>query len=221
MVRKKLKKMKLAIILLPLFLIVLFSSCVPCKLITISSDNIPLKSKGYEYENDSIRINYRFWGAKGKMEFDIFNKTDVTLYFDWKISAYIPNDKMVSYYDDFTFTEGVYYTYRQYRTSRMNNAKTLSKQRERIAVVPPHSLITNSKYKLVKKYIEVGTNGDFSFINSPLRFRNYLTLSTNEKFEGNVSTIDNDFFVSKIKKVYFNKTNFYKGPTAFYASYDY
>ena len=118
MVRKKLKKMKLAIILLPLFLIVLFSSCVPCKLITISSDNIPLKSKGYEYENDSIRINYRFWGAKGKMEFDIFNKTDVTLYLDWKISAYIPNDKMVSYYDDLTNLEDVYYTYRQTRSSR-------------------------------------------------------------------------------------------------------
>jgi hypothetical protein len=212
--------MKLAI-LLSLFLIIHFSSCVPCKLITISSDNIPLKLKGYEFENDSIRINYRFWGAKGKMEFDIYNKTDVTLYFDWKISAFIPNDKMVSYYDDLTNLEGVYYTYRQPRSSRMNTAKTLVKQQERIAVVPPHSLITNSQYKLVKKYVEVGPNGSFNNLNTPLRFRNYLTLSSNEKFEGKVSTIDNDFFVSSIKKVSFNRANFYKGPTTFYASYDY
>jgi len=207
--------------ILSLFLIVIFSSCVPCKLITISSDNIPLKLKGYEFENDSIRINYRFWGAKGKMEFDIYNKTDITLYFDWKISAYIPNDKMVSYYDDLTNLEGVYYTYRQIRSSRMNTAKNLAKQQERIAVVPPHSLITNSQYKLVKKYIEVGTNGNFNNINSPLRFRNYLTLSTNEKFEGKISTIDNDFFISNIKKVSFNRANFYKSPTTFYASFDY
>jgi hypothetical protein len=207
--------------ILSLFLIVIFSSCVPCKLITISSDNIPLKLKGYEFENDSIRINYRFWGAKGKMEFDIYNKTDITLYFDWKISAYIPNDKMVSYYDDLTNLEGVYYTYRQARSSRMNTAKNLAKQQERIAVVPPHSLITNCQYKLVKKYIEVGPNGNFNNINSPLRFRNYLTLSTNEKFEGKISTIDNDFFISNIKKVSFNRANFYKSPTTFYASFDY
>jgi len=207
--------------ILSLFLIVIFSSCVPCKLITISSDNIPLKLKGYEFENDSIRINYRFWGAKGKMEFDIYNKTDITLYFDWKISAYIPNDKMVSYYDDLTNLEGVYYTYRQARSSRMNTAKNLAKQQERIAVVPPHSLITNCQYKLVKKYIEVGPNGNFNNINSPLRFRNYLTLSTNEKFEGQISTIDNDFFISNIKKVSFNRANFYKSPTTFYASFDY
>jgi hypothetical protein len=212
--------MKLAI-LFPILIIVLISSCVPCKLITVSSDNIPLKLKGYEFENDTVRINYRFWGAKGKMEFDVYNKTDVTLYFDWKISAYIPNDKIVSYYDDLTNLEDVYYTYRQTRSSRLNTAKNLAKQQERIAVVPPHSLITNSQYKLVKKYVEVGPNGDFSIINTPLRFRNYLTLSTNEKFEGKVTTIDNDFFVSKIKKVSFNRTNFYKGPTTFYASYDY
>ena len=207
--------------ILSLFLIVIFSSCVPCKLITISSDNIPLKLKGYEFENDSIRINYRFWGAKGKMEFDIYNKTYIILYFDWKISAYIPNDKMVSYYDDLTNLEGVYYTYRQARSSRMNTAKNLAKQQERIAVVPPHSLITNCQYKLVKKYIEVGPNGNFNNINSPLRFRNYLTLSTNEKFEGKISTIDNDFFISNIKKVSFNRANFYKSPTTFYASFDY
>jgi len=212
--------MKLAIIL-SLLLIVLLSSCVPCKLITISSDNIPLKLKGYEFENDSIRINYRFWGAKGIMEFDIYNKTDVTLYFDWKISAYIPNDKMMSYYDDLTNIEGVYYTYRQSRSSRMNTAKTLVKQQERIASIPPHSLITKSQYKLVKKYVEVGPIGNFNNINTPLRFRNYLTLSTNEKFEGNISTIDNDFFVSNIKKVSYNRANFYKSPTTFYASFDY
>ena len=212
--------MKLTILLL-LFLISLFSSCVQCKLITVSSENIPLRFKGYEFENDSIRINYRFWGYKGKMEFDIYNKTDVTLYFDWKISAFIPNDKMISYYEDLTNIEGVKYTYRQYRSSGTNIAKTVAKNQERIGVVPPHSLITNSQYKLVKKYVEVFQNGIFNNVNTPLRFRNYLTFSTNEKFDGKVSTIDNIFFVSEIKKISFNKANFYKGPTVFYASYDF
>ena len=212
--------MKLTILLL-LFLILLFSSCVQCKLITVSSENIPLRFKGYEFENDSIRINYRFWGYKGKMEFDIYNKTDVTLYFDWKISAFIPNDKMISYYEDLTNIEGVKYTYRQYRSSGTNIAKRVAKNQERIGVVPPHSLITNSQYKLVKKYVEVFQNGIFNNVNTPLRFRNYLTFSTNEKFDGKVSTIDNIFFVSEIKKISFNKANFYKGPTVFYASYDF
>jgi hypothetical protein len=201
--------------------ILLLSSCVPCKLITVSSESIPLRLKGYEFENDRIRISYRFWGAKGKMEFDVYNKTDVTLYFDWKISAFIPNDKMISYYEDLTNIEGVNYTYRQSRSSGTNVAKSATKHQDRIGVVPPHSLITNSQYKLVKKYVEVGQNGIFDHNNTPLRFRNFLTLSTNEKFEGKVSTIDNNFFVSKIKKVYFNKTGLYKGPTTFYASYDF
>ena len=200
---------------------IFISSCTPCKLVTVTSENIPLKTNGYEFENDSIRINYRFWGSKGKMEFDVYNKTNIPLYFDWKISAYIPNDKMVSYYEDLTNLEGIYYTYRHAGTNGINTGKTAAKHQERIGVVPPHSLITNSQYKLVKKYAEVKQSGTFEKINTPLRFRNYLTLSTNEKFEGKVSTIDNIFFVSKIKKVSFSKTFKYKGPTNFFASFGY
>lgn len=200
---------------------IFISSCTPCKLVTVTSENIPLKTKGYEFENDSIRINYRFWGSKGKMEFDVYNKTDIPLYFDWKISAYIPNDKMVSYFEDLTNLEGIYYTYRHTGSGGINIGKIATKHQERIGVVPPHSLITNRQYKLVKKYAEVKQNGTFEKINTPLRFRNYLTLSTNEKFEGKVSTIDNIFFVSKIKKVPFGKTYKYKGPTNFYASFGY
>jgi hypothetical protein len=70
----------------------------------------------FVFENDSIKITYNFWAKNGAMAFDFYNKLNIPLYFDWKKSAFIPNDKMVSYWQDETNTTGnssssAYYLY--------------------------------------------------------------------------------------------------------------
>ena len=204
-------------IIVPIILTILLWSCANTKLVKVASEKMSLTSAGYIFENDTVRITYRFWAYKGKMDFDIYNKMDVPIYFDWKTSAYIPNDKMVSYWQDVTNTEGVYSTYRLYG-GNVGTGKSKSIRQERIGVVPPHSMITKSEFNLVKTYLEIPTNGVYDKNNTPLRFRNYLMLCTNEKFEGKVSSVDNSFFVNSVSKVSNSKLSKNKSQDAFYVA---
>jgi hypothetical protein len=119
---------------------------------------------------------------------------------------------------------------------------------ERITFIAPRSNFVGSKFRLypytdekLKKGAVVGsinnpatnkavpiTYKDFKEANSPLSFRNFLTISTSEKFE-NEYYIDNGFFVSRIsqmkKSVFLGRTSYdhgtvyempFKGPALFY-----
>ena len=101
-----LKKISMKNILGYLILAACLYSCSPAKVATISSSNVPLKNSSFVFENDTVRITYRFWAESGIMDFDIYNKMDNPIYFDWKNSAFIPNDQMVSYWQDVTNTVG-------------------------------------------------------------------------------------------------------------------
>jgi len=200
-----------------LILIVLIYSCTPAKIATISS-KLPLKNQTFVSENDDVKITYHFWGENGIMDFDIYNKTDGPLYFDWKNSAFIPNDQMVSYWQDITNTIGASYAsslwlYGGISASSRSASKSI--HQERIAVIPPHSLITKKDFRLVKTYSELPKPGDYNESNSFLNFRNYLMFSANEKFEGKALIIDDKFYVSNIKMIkYKNKEN-YKAENSF------
>jgi hypothetical protein len=61
----------------------------------------------YVYENDSLKITYNFWKAKGLMTFSIFNKLDKPLYIDWKKSSYIDNSVKLNYWVDEEKTKGL------------------------------------------------------------------------------------------------------------------
>jgi hypothetical protein len=210
--------MKFRILMLAL-LTSLFYSCIPAKLATVYSDNVQLKNSSYVYENDMVKITYRFWAANGIMDFDIYNKTADPIYFDWKNSAFIPNDQMVSYWQDVTNTVGSSATatswlYGGAMTSTKGASKSI--RQERIGVIPPRSLITKRDFRLVKNYLEMPKQGSYNKENSFLNFRNYLMFSTNEKFEGKPSVVDNYFYVSEIKNIKFRKKNNYIAQNKFY-----
>jgi hypothetical protein len=201
-----------------LILIVLIYSCTPAKIATISSESVPLKNSTFVSENDMVKITYHFWRDNGIMDFDIYNKTNDPLYFDWKNSAFIPNDQMVSYWQDVTNTIGAssassLWLYGGVPTSSRSASKSV--HQERIAVIPPHSLITKEDFKLVKSYSELPKAGNYNETNSFLNFRNYLMFSTNEKFEGKPLTIDNKFYVSNIKMIKYKKRENYKAENSF------
>lgn len=194
----------------------LFSSCSPVKIAHIEGERIQATPSEFAFENDSVKITYRFWARKGRMDFDIYNKLSIPLYVDWKTSAYIANDKMISYYRDETNTESVsaYYAFTRYAVAGASASKSIHK--ERISVIPPKSMITENSYFLVKQYADLPEKGSYQKSNSPLRFRNYITLSNNEKFEGHRATIDNSFYVRDIKMISSSKFRNHKSGKAFY-----
>ena len=206
--------------LITAFLIsITFASCAAVNVVQVHSD-LNSSSDAYIYENDSVKITYHFWDENGRMQFDIYNKLSFPLYVDWKISAYIPNDKMVSYWRDETNTEAVSAGY-YYRGIGATSSKIKAVRMERIGVIPPMSMITQESYYLVKKDYVLPSSGTYDKEKSPLRFRNYVMIANNEKFEGKVSSIDNSFYVSFIKKTNSNKFEKYKSNQWFYTKNKY
>lgn len=198
-------------------IIIAFYSCTAAKVLTVSSENVPLKNSTFVSENEMVKITYHFWADNGIMNFDIYNKTNEPIYFDWKNSAFIPNDQMVSYWQDVTNTIGVSSNSSAWLYSGVIGSRGVSKsvRQERIGVIPPHSLITKNDFRLVKSYANLPSPGNYSESNSFLNFRNYLMFSTNEKFEGEAHTIDNKFFISNIKLIKYNKKEDYKSQNSF------
>ena len=198
-------------------LIVALYSCTPAKIATISSKNVPQKNSIFISENDMVKITYHFWADNGIMNFDIYNKTNDPIYFDWKNSAFIPNDQMVSYWQDVTNTVGVSSSSSSWLYSGVISSRGVTKsvRQERIGVIPPHSLITKNDFRLVKDYADLPNPGNYSEANSFLNYRNYLMFSTNEKFEGKALTIDNKFFISNIKMIKYKKRESYKAQNSF------
>ncbi len=193
-------------------------SCTAGKLATISSPNVPQKNSSFIYENDTVRITYNFWAENGIMDFDIYNKINEPIFFDWKNSAFIPNDQMVSYWQDVTNTVGSSTTASSWLYSGVVSSRGASKsvRQERIAVIPPHALIKKKDFRLVSVDVTVPSVGTFSEENSFLNFRNYLMYSTNEKFEGKIMTLDNKFYVSDLKNIKFKKNDTYKKANSFF-----
>lgn len=203
--------------LLPLLaLFILLHSCTPAKLVTVSSEDIPLKNSTYVFENDTVKITYHFWADNGIMNFDMYNKSNDPIYLDWKNSAFIPNDQMISYWQDVTNTVGASSTTSLWLYSGVvSKGVSKSVHQERIGVIPPHSLITKNEFRLVKNYGDIPTPGNYNESNSFLNFRNYLMYSSNERFEGKVLTIDNKFFVSDIKVIKYKKRESFKSQNSF------
>jgi hypothetical protein len=197
-------------------LILIIHSCTPAKVATLSSDNVKLNNSAFVFDNDTVKISYRFWADNGIMDFDIYNKLNEPLYFDWKNSAFIPNDQMVSYWQDVTNTVGSSSTASLWLYGTVvSKGVSKSIRQERIGVIPPHSLITKRDFKLVKANTTLPPAGDYNKAHSFLNFRNYLTFSTNEKFEGKTLTLDNQFYVSNIKSIKYKKRANYKRQNSF------
>jgi hypothetical protein len=116
----------------------------------------------YVYENDSMKITYSFWKAKGLMTFSIFNKLDKPLYLDWKKSSYIDNSVKLNYWVDEEKTKvkglSVYESYYydgpllkpEYAISSTSGASISSTVKaERITFIPPSSYYYRSQFYIL------------------------------------------------------------------------
>jgi len=181
--------------------------------------------KFFAFENDTVKITYSFWAENGTMAFSVYNKLNIPIYIDWKKSSMVRNGSKVDYWKDEVRNSGSYFS--NLFSGIINDETAVSigqgvwssrtMKPERITFLTPSSGITRVQSKLfiypnvpVKKPYSLGTlerhNGDktsalkynsFNEENSPLSFRNFLTLSTREDFT-NETYVDNYFYVANI-----------------------
>ena len=230
-------------------------------------------NSGYVFENDTVKITYKFWAERGVFYFDIFNKLSVPLYIDWKKSSMIRNKNKFNYYEDVERKKMSMF-YKNFTVSPKNWTSVLNPKYEdqikkcgadywvnekgseayltptkaipeRITFIAPSSTYTNYQYTYnitqaegtelkLDTYFEEVTMQDYDGPvktriykakytpeESVLDFRNFLTLSTSEKFDSEFY-VDNGFFISSILEmdnVQFITANFkYCNPTSFFVT---
>jgi hypothetical protein len=178
----------------------------------------------YIFENDTIKIVYSFWDEHGKLSYIIYNKLDIPVYVDWKKSSYVTNNRKLDYWADVTnsstFINGNSSIYKGNIYSN-GYAQSTSVKKEQITFIAPKSAISKDQFSLAtftktdlsevfsidsakrtdnsNKVVELKYL-DYTQSNSPLIFRNFLTISVSDKFDKEIY-IDNGFYVSKVTEM--------------------
>ncbi|HMK26776.1 MAG TPA: hypothetical protein VK483_12170 [Chitinophagaceae bacterium] len=174
--------------------------------------------KYFVFENDTVKIKYSFWGESGSTyAYSFTNKLNIPLYIDWKKCSFIKNGAKYNYWEDITISKSTTSTWLFLGDFDLSTQfrKEISTRPERITFLAPKSAITRVWYSIYPfetssisgKTCKLPINGskksqevkcqDFTEENTRLKFRNFMTISTTEKFEKEYY-IDNEFYVSKI-----------------------
>ncbi len=221
----------------PLFVAGLFllAGCTPnAQLITLRGNNVTPTSKGLIIDNDSLTIRYSFYSERGIMTFSVFNKLTVPLYVDWKNSAFIVGSTKFDYWRDVAYValSGPSYRYNGYPGYGL--AGTVSKD-DQVGFIPPQTKLTKQQFVVLpaghlrlsgqptieqepelwafgsrKKRIDV-QNYAFTAADSPCRFRNFLTLSTQRDFQ-QAFYIDTRFYAANVRVMPATQVSGYRTP---------
>lgn len=191
--------------------------------------NITESKDNYVFENDTVKIVYSFWSNGGKFEFTIENKLKTPIYIDWKKSNLVYNDSPNVYWTDETkinsktVTHGVSVrgSYGISAGSAVTNEEAVIRPKERITFLPPASRISRNEYAIENaKYYMLDPNiggesvkhaaddkkktviyeQSFTKENTPIRLRNFLTLSSKESFESEWF-IENSFYLHQVSEM--------------------
>ena len=186
------------------------------------SNSIKPEKDFYSYSDENVELRYYLFNQNGTLNFSIYNKSSHPIFIDWTRCNFIVNNRSLSYYQDVERIEtrevtnnysypkslGVYNP--TLSTGYVNYSSDKIKA-ERITHIPPSSGIIVNKFAL-GDYINIPGKYDFNNQNdkvkntytenytkdnSPLKCRNYLSYSTDEKLD-DIHTIDNDLWVSQI-----------------------
>jgi hypothetical protein len=143
------------------------TSCSRYQINVISSTNTNKNQQtgNFEFENDSVKISYSFYGPNAPVDVNVYNKLDNPLYIDWEKSAVIIGDKAISYASaDIGITGNVdaqtssyrgknaVYGNSSYTTGSINAVASLPKHS---TFLPPHSRGGNSSVHLTSGYLEI------------------------------------------------------------------
>lgn len=195
--------------------------------------NIREEKDNYVFENDTVRIVYSFWDQQGVLYYTLQNKLNIPIYIDWKKCSFIKNGQKLDYWIDEinskseSKSKGINYIGRYYgvfegTTSDKTTTTSKAIKSERIMFISPHSSIEKQEFLLypfllkhldddaITETIKTHKNRDipaktkiYDVSNSPLIFRNFISLSTTENFATEYY-IDNGFYVSKVSELNIN-----------------
>ncbi|HYG15014.1 MAG TPA: hypothetical protein VEC12_04605 [Bacteroidia bacterium] len=182
--------------------------------------------------NDTFEIVYNLFDNNGLLSFAIHNKSDVPLYVDWKRSAFISGTKKYDYWDDkaeiVLVTSGLSLQWlRAYGSTHHLSYGVISKP-EQITFIPPQTTVTMSRFRIAGNLIDTGLKAqkvnktykkgtttvkvkNYVEDNSPLSFRNFLTLSLKHDFSEEFY-VDHKFWVNEITEMPDRQFN---GPTVY------
>ncbi|GAB4020856.1 hypothetical protein [Spirosoma koreense] len=206
-----------------LFSAVLLSCSPTIQVVTLRGSNVRPATEGLVMDNDTLTLRYDFASERGLMHITLINKLNQPLYVDWKRSSFIVGQEKLDYWYDVADVQltGTYSGGRYSRYTVENLSGSVSKE-DKISFIPPQTKLEKRQFVLVpsgsirqsgpfnteqepsnmsnrKKPIAVKVY-TYSADQSPLTFRNYLTLSTDKDFKTEFH-IDTKFWASDVKEL--------------------
>lgn len=203
-------------------LLLSLTSCSKYYINTMSSSNLlkDEKTGEFQYDNDSVKISYGFTGKDAGLRIKVYNKLSVPLFVDWAKSAIIYRDKATTFLPDKAKLSGNISTTTWDNTIPTNTESTLNgtiQIPKDVSFIPPNSSVEKTARflesnifkkipdSLYRDHESIYTTqgeikvkvGNFDHTSSPLAFRSYLTLYTQDGPKNNMFSFDKEFFVSK------------------------
>lgn len=210
------------------FIVLLGLFCASCtfkiQVVTLRGSNLKPTNEGLVLDNDTLTLRYSFASERGLMNITLVNKLNRPLYVDWQRSSFITGKKTFTYWHDIAnvnlASSGYIYQYGRsgFASASLSTTGTIDKEVS-VAFIPPHSQLTKQQFVVFptgivptsgtpderreparwssKKLVNVSTYF-YQNVQSPLRFRNYLTLSTTKEFATEFG-IDTQFWASDIR----------------------
>ncbi len=204
-----------------LFIAIMAFSCNPyIQVVEVKSNQLMLnEQKELVFENDTLRIRYDFFSENGHIKFSVLNKLKKPLYINWKESAFIKGTDFLPYWQDQYVANG--YMYRKwfdwdaYFNLIGSYTYSVAKRDEQIAFLPPGTELyqfefmarpdafgslnkgSREEIKANKGKKTIGVKHQFKEEESPLRFRNYLTFSTDADCKSTF-VFDTNFWVNEV-----------------------
>jgi hypothetical protein len=204
-------------------LITIVASCTPkVQVVTLRGSNVQPDNEGLVLDNDTLTLRYSFSSERGQMNISLVNKLNQPLYIDWKRSSFIIGQEKLDYWHDVASIDLAESTYgsRYGRYSISSIQGTVSKE-DQITFIPPQTKVSKQQFVVYpngilslpgtpelieekptwnpgRKKPVVISNYKYPAPQSPLTFRNYLTLSTDKDFKTEFH-IDTKFWASDVQ----------------------
>ena len=207
--------------LFALLILVSLSACSrQAQLVTLQGNNVQPVDDGLVLNSDTLTLIYSFSRERGQMELTLINRLERPLYVDWKRSAFVMGQDQYAYWQDVADVNLSNWGSQYGRYSVGSTVGTISKN-DQVGFILPQSRIVKQQFVLVPRS-SLSLTGPFNVVGekplnnlyskkpvdvkvytysdgqSPLQFRNYLTLSTDKEFQTEF-VIDTKFWASDVR----------------------
>ncbi|MBN2615987.1 MAG: hypothetical protein JXR71_09875 [Bacteroidales bacterium] len=217
------KKLSLNPIYIFLFFAFTLSGCSEYQYIGLK-EKAPQSPTSFVSENDTVKVSYQFTGTNCPVTITVFNKLNKPIYIDWSQSSVIMNGNRTALWSNNAVING------STSSVQLNWSKNISTsggdfegilyKDEKVSFLPPHSYIRvtrvhlknqffkdldRKKSKAINLTTESGDNSgrlySFTDQNAPLKFRIFLSISTDKEFSKPLY-MENSFWTNEVTQSY-------------------